>query len=226
MKNQNSFFVVFCLCLTVGLVAAYAVFVGHFNGHEAYEMRLSEMKKQVEKERFNNALLSYQLKDFQQSVAQILPDERKLQAHYELRNLASVVRSPASDESLDLSPVLYEKAKKYFNSQDYDKAIQEFSRLLDDYPLSSHGVEAHFFIAESYFLKKDFRSSLAEIDRMVTQFPRHELTGFILLRMGQISEFNNQTEEASEIYKTVLKNFSNEDLKKQARKLAQSVEFK
>jgi len=226
MKNQNSFFVVFCLCLTVGLVAAYAVFVGHFNGHEAYEMRLSEMKKQVEKERFNNALLSYQLKDFQQSVAQILPDEKKLQAHYELRNLASVVRSPASDESLDLSPVLYEKAKKYFNSQDYDKAIQEFSRLLDDYPLSSHGVEAHFFIAESYFLKKDFRSSLAEIDRMVTQFPRHELTGFILLRMGQISEFNNQTEEASEIYKTVLKNFSNEDLKKQARKLAQSVEFK
>ncbi len=226
MKNQNSFFVVFCLCLTVGLVAAYAVFVGHFNGHEAYEMRLSEMKKQVEKERFNNALLSYQLKDFQQSVAQILPDERKLQAHYELRNLASVVRSPASDESLDLSPVLYEKAKKYFNSQDYDKAIQEFSRLLDDYPLSSHGVEAHFFIAESYFLKKDFRSSLAEIDRMVTQFPRHELTGFILLRMGQISEFNNQTEEASEIYKTVLKNFSNEDLKKQARKLEQSVEFK
>lgn len=226
MKNQNSFFVVFCLCLTVGLVAAYAVFVGHFNGHEAYEMRLAEMKKQVEKERFNNALLSYQLKDFQQSVAQILPDERKLQAHYELRNLASVVRSPASDESLDLSPVLYEKAKKYFNSQDYDKAIQEFSRLLEDYPLSSHGVEAHFFIAESYFLKKDFRSSLAEIDRMVTQFPRHELTGFILLRMGQISEFNNQTEEASEIYKTVQKNFSNEDLKKQARKLAQSVEYK
>ncbi|MBV2169181.1 MAG: hypothetical protein KUL82_10795, partial [Bdellovibrio sp.] len=75
------------------------------------------------------------------------------------------------------------------------------------------------------FLKKDFRSSLSEIDTMVTQYPQHDLTGFILLRMGQISELNNQTEEASEIYKTVFKNFKNEDLKKQAKKLAQSVEY-
>jgi hypothetical protein len=42
--------------------------------------------------------------------------------------------------------------------------------------------------------------------------------------MGQISEMNSQTEEAAEIYKTVSKNFKNENLQKQARKLAQSVE--
>ncbi len=225
MKNQNSFFIIFCLCITAGFLGLYSVFVGHFNGHEQYEMRLADLQKQVEKERFNNSLLTYQLKDFQQSVAQVLPNDKTLQAKYELRNLASVVRAPASDESLDLSSVFYEKGKKYFNSKDYDKAIQEFSRLLNKYPLSSHGVEARFFIAESYFLKKDFRSSLSEIDTMVTQYPQHDLTGFILLRMGQISELNNQTEEASEIYKTVFKNFKNEDLKRQAKKLAQSVEY-
>ncbi|WP_295900755.1 outer membrane protein assembly factor BamD [uncultured Bdellovibrio sp.] len=226
MKNQNSLFVVFCLCLTVGIMAAYAGFVGHFNGHDQYELRLAQLQKQVEKEKFNNALLTYQLKDFQQSVAQVLPDDKKLQANYELRNFAAVVRSPASEDAIDLSAVLYEKGKKYFNDKDYDKAIKEFNGLLDKFPLSQHGVEAHFFIAESYFLKKDFRSSLTEIDNMVTQFPQHDLTGFILLRMGQISELNNQTEEASEIYKTVSKNFKNEDLKKQARKLAQSVEYR
>lgn len=226
MKNLNSLYAVFFLSMTVVAVGAYATFVGYFNGHEQYELRLADLRKQVEKEKFNNALLSYQLKDFQQTVAQVLPDDKKLQANYELRNLASVVRSPASDDSIDLSPVLFEKAKKFFNNKDYDKAIQEFNALLNKYPLSQHGVEAHFFIAESYFLKKDFRSSLSEIDQMVTQYPQHDLTGFILLRMGQISEYNNQTEEASEIYKTVSKNFKNEDLKKQARKLAQSVEYK
>ncbi|WP_374073300.1 tol-pal system YbgF family protein [Bdellovibrio bacteriovorus] len=226
MKNQNSLFVVFCLCLTVGFVGAYAAFVGHFNGHDQYELRLSQLQKQVEKEKFNNALLTYQLKDFQQTVAQVLPDDKKLQANYELRNLSAVVRSPASEASLDLSSVLYEKGKKFFNNKDYDKAIKEFYGLLDKYPLSQHGVEAHFFIAESYFLKKDFRSSLSEIDNMVLQYPQHDLTGFILLRMGQISEMNNQTAEASEIYKTVSKSFKNEDLKKQARKLAQSVEYR
>nr|BFD63091.1 hypothetical protein BdHM001_17720 [Bdellovibrio sp. HM001] len=205
-------------------MGGYAVLVGHFNGHEEYQMRLANLQKQVEKEKFNNSLLSYQLKDFQQTVAQVLPDNKTLQAKYELKNLAAVVRAPASEDSLDLSGALYEKGKRYFNGQEYDRAIREFNKLIETYPLSQHNVEARFFIAESYFLKKDYRSSLGQIDEMVTQYPQHDLTGFILLRMGQISEMNSQTEEAAEIYKTVAKNFKNENLKKQARKLAQSVE--
>lgn len=225
MKNQNAVFLIFSLCLTVGLVAGYSLFVGYFDGHQQYEARLALLEKQVEKERFNNSLLTYQIKDFQQAVAQVLPDNKKLQAHYEMKNLAAVVRAPASDEAIDLSGVFFAKGKRYFNGQEYDKAIREFSQLLQKYPLSAHGVEARFLIAESYYLKKDFRSSLSEIDEMVTQFPQHELTGFILLRMGQISENNNQAEEASEIYKTVANNFKNEELRKQARKLAQSIEY-
>ncbi|AFY01750.1 tetratricopeptide repeat protein [Bdellovibrio bacteriovorus] len=224
MKNQNSLFVVFCLCLAVGFMGVYATFVAHFNGHEEYEMRLASLQKQVEKEKFNNSLLTYQLKDFQQTVAQVLPNDKTLQAKYELHNLSAVVRAPASEEALDLSGAIYEKGKRYFNGQEYDRAIREFGQLLEKYPLSQHSVEARFFIAESYFLKKDYRSSLGQIDEMVTQYPQHDLTGFILLRMGQISELNSQSEEAAEIYKTVAKNFKNENLKKQARKLAQSVE--
>ncbi|WP_413581467.1 tetratricopeptide repeat protein [Bdellovibrio sp. HCB288] len=226
MKNQNSIFVVFCLCLTIGIVAVYGVLVGHFNGHQKYEIQISALNKKIEQEQFDNSLLTYQLKDFQQAVAQALPGDKTLQAKYELNNLAAAVRTPASESKVDLSPVVYERAKKYFNQKNYDKAISEFNGLLEKYPLSSHGVEAHFFIAESYFLKKDFRSSLAQIDDMVTQYPESDLTGFILLRMGQISEYNNQVDEAAEVYNTVLKNFKNEDLRKQARKLANSVEFK
>ncbi|MEN0059576.1 MAG: outer membrane protein assembly factor BamD [Bdellovibrio sp.] len=224
-RSQNSLFIAVCLSITIGLVSVYAVFVGHFNGHQQYEARLSQLQKQVEKERFNTALLNYQLKDFQQTVAQVLPDEKKLQAHYEMRNLASVVRVPASVEEIDLSAVLYERAKKSFNKQDYEKSIAEFYRLLNQYPVSQYSVEARFFIAESYFLRKDYRNSLNEIDQMVTQYPQHDLTGFILLRMGQISELNSQSEEASEIYKTVLKNFKNPELRQQAQKLAKSIEY-
>jgi TolA-binding protein len=225
MKNQNAVFLIFSLSLTVGILTAYASFVGYFNDHEVYEAKVARLEKQVEKERFNNALLTYQIKDFQQSVAQILPDNKQLQAKYEMKNLAAVVRATASEDAVDLSGVMFVKGKRYFNGNQYDQAIREFSQLVEKYPLSPHGVEAKFLIAESYFLKKDFRSSLTEIDEMVTQFPQHDLTGFILLRMGQISEINNQGEEAAEIYKTVAKNFKNEELRNQARKLAQSVEF-
>lgn len=226
MKNQNSLFIAFCLSLTAGLVFVYAMFVGYFDGHDQYEMRLSHLQKQVEKERFNYALLNDQLKDFQQSVAQALPEDKKIASNYKLQNLASVVRVPASVESIDLSSSLFEHAKKNFNEAHYEKAIADFKRLTDTYPLSAHNVEARFFIAESYFLKKDYKNSLSQIDEMVLQYPDNDLTGFILLRMGQISEVNNQTEEASEIYKTVMKNFKNETLHAQAQKLAKGVEFK
>jgi len=226
MRNQNSLFITFCLSLTAGLLCVFAIFVGYFNGHEQYEMRLGNLEKQVEKERFNYALLNYQLKDFQQTVAQVLPENKKLADNYALKNLASAVRVPASAENLELSASLFEHGKKNFNEAHYDKAIADFQKLTVDFPLSVHNVEAHFFIAESYYLKKDYKSSLSQIDDMVLQFPDNDLTGFILLRMGQISEANNQQEEASEVYKTVMKNFKNETLNKQAQKLAQSLEFK
>lgn len=226
MRKQSSFFVVFCLCLTLGLVSVYALFVGYFNGHKQYEQSIAQLREQIDKEKLDNSLLSHQLKDFQQTVAQVLPDEKKLQANYELQTLASVIRAPASIGGLELSGVYYEKGKKFFAEKNYDKAIQQFYDLLEKYPLSKHCVEARFFIAESFYLKKDFRNSLSEIDKMVSHYPHHDLTGFILLRMGQISELNNQAEEASEIYKTVLGNFKNETLKKQAKTLVENIVFK
>lgn len=225
MRNQGSIFLIFCLCLTVGLVSAYTLFVQHFNGSQQYKVQLTHMERDIEKEKFNNALLAYQLKDFQQTVAQLLPDNKTLQARMDLQNLASTVRAPASEDKIDLSSVLFERGKKFFQEKDYNKAIREFSKITETYPLSAFGVESRFLTAESYFLKKDYKSSLQYIDEMVTLYPDHELTGFILLRMGQMSEINNQYDEASEIYRTVIKNFKNEGLRAQAKKLAKSLEY-
>ncbi len=123
MRNQNSFFVIFALSLTAGLLGVYSVFVGHFNGQQVYEYKISALQKQVEKERFQQALLSYQLKDFQQSVAQVLPDNKTLQANYELNTLATAVRAPASSAALDLSGVIFARGKKFFQNKDFDKAL-------------------------------------------------------------------------------------------------------
>lgn len=226
MRNRNSFFIVFCLCLTVGLVTAYSVFVAHFDGRQEYKISLAKLKTKIEQERLNNALLTYQLKDFQQAVAKVLPQEKKLLANYQARSLASVVTVPVNAEGIDLSKAYFEKGKKFFKNKDYNQAIKEFYNLLNMYPLSEFTVESYFFIAESYFLKKEYQNSLAVIDKMVLQYPDNDLTGFILLRMGQISELNEQKEEASEIYRSVLSNFKNEALKKQAKTLVEGVVIK
>lgn len=224
MKKQNSLFIIFCLSLSLAFMSVYNLFVSYFNGHKAYELRLSSMKEQIERERFKNTLLAYQIKDFQQSVAQMLPEGKSLKTNYALQSFASVLRTPASEGQIDLSSVIFERGMAYYNSRSYDKATKEFRDLIEKYPLSVYSIRSRFFIAEINYLKKDFDKCLAEVEIMVSQYPFDKLTGFILLRMGQISHLNNQPDVAKEVYRIVIDKFKDEDdLRQQAQNLYEGV---
>lgn len=228
MRVSNSLFLIVCLSLTVGLLAGYNEFTDYFNQGKEYQIQVQHLQKKVEKEELKNALLRHQLVDFKQSVAVALPPNSVIRdqiVHYEFANFASGLRVPASEAQLDLSGTLFEKGKKLFSEQKYEKSIKEFRRLLEEYPLSRYKVESHFFIAEAYFLQKDYKTSLDMIDQMVQQFPDNDLTGFVMLRMGQISELNNRLEEASEVYKTVQHSFKNSQLRLQAHKMIEGIQI-
>lgn len=223
MKNSNSAFIIFCLILTIACLAGYNKFVAYFGTHNELEVRVVELEKELEQQRAENKFLVYQLKDFQQAVAAILPEHQDKISSYAQKNLADAVRLPASESKIDLSPALMEKGKSFFSAGKYEKALGEFAKVKENYPLSAYSVEAQFFLAESYFLKTDYEKSLTAIADMVELYPENVLTGFILLRMGQISQLNDQPTEAKEIYKTVLNTFSDKKLKEQAQKLYEGV---
>ncbi|MBS1971847.1 MAG: outer membrane protein assembly factor BamD [Bdellovibrionales bacterium] len=226
-RVSNSLFVIVCLSITVGLLWGYNEFTNYFNQGKEYQVQVHQLRKQVEREEFKNALLQNQLTDFKQSVAAVLPPNSEIKndiASYEMKNFASALRVPASEAQIDLSGVIFEKGKKLFKEQKYEKAIKEFRKVLDEYPLSRYKVESHFFMAEGYFLQKDYKNSLDLIDQMLQQYPDNDLTGFVMLRMGQISELNNRLEEASEVYKTVQTHFKNDQLRAQARKLSEGIQ--
>lgn len=211
----------------MGLLWGYNEFTEYFNQGKEYQVQVHQLESRIEKEEFKNTLLQNQLIDFQQSVAVALPADAEIKneiANYELKNFADGVRVPASTAQLDLSGMIFEKGKKLFKEQKYDKSIKEFRKVLDDYPLSRYKVESHFFMAEAYFLQKDYKNSLDLIDQMVQQYPDNDLTGFIMLRMGQISELNNRLEEAAEVYKTVQVHFKNDQLRDQAHKLVEGLQ--
>lgn len=227
MRVSNSLFLIICLSITVGLLAGYNEFTNYFNQGKEYQVQVRQLQRFVEKEEFKNALLRNQLTDFKQSVAVTLPPNSSIGnqvTNYELKNFADGLRIPASESQMDLSGIIFEKGKKLFKEQKYEKAIKEFRKILDEYPLSRYKVESHFFMAEAFFLQKDYKSSLDLIDQMIQQYPDNDLTGFVMLRMGQISELNNRLEEASEVYKTVQISFKNEQLRAQAHKLSEGVQ--
>jgi TolA-binding protein len=226
-RVSNSLFVIVCLSITVGLLLGYNEFANYFNLGKEYQVQVYKLRQQIEKEEFKNTLLQNQLVDFKQSVAVVLPPNSEIKnqvANYELKNFASGLRVPASEAQLDLSGMLFEKGKKLFKEQKYEKSIKEFRKVVDEYPLSRYKVESHFFMAEAFFLQKDYKNSLDLIDQMLHQYPDNDLTGFVMLRMGQISELNNFLEEAAEVYRTVQSHFKNEQLRAQAHKLSEGLQ--
>lgn len=224
MRRLNQIFYVVCLLITTGMLWTYFTFAQYFNSDWESKKEISQLKNELEDSYFRISLMQHQMKDLEQSVAVAIP-KNNIAKHKELNNLMFTLRAPASIQPLDLSNVIFEKGKKNFAEGKFSAAVAEFNRIKDQYPSSAYQVEARFFIAESLFMQRDFKKCTEVIDEMVLQYPDHELTGYILLRLGQISEHNNQAEEAQEIYRTVLNNFPQKPLKEQAQVLIKNLEL-
>lgn len=226
MRSRNGLFLVTCLGIAAGLLWSYAQFVSYFGENGEDRFAVESVSRKLREERYRRELSEARLRDLGQEVAAVLPSaahQRLASQGYELRTLASVVREPAAVK-LDLSGVRMERAKRLFSLQKYAEASREFEDLLSDFPSSPNSVEAYFLLGESSYLQRDEKKAVEIADLMVTQFPEHELTGFILLRLGQINERNNRVEEAAEVYRTVEKSFGNPALIEQARRLAKALE--
>ena len=199
-------------------------FSGYFNSGWELKREAKILQEKLEDSEFRASLLQHQMKDLEQTVASEISKE-KLNRSETFRDLGLNLRAPASIEQLDFSAVILERGKKYFSSGKYEVAGKEFEKLKNQFPASAFQIQARFFLAESLYLQRDFKKCTEVIDEMVLQYPDHELTGFILLRLGQISEHNNQIEEAQEIYRTVATHFSQKPLKDQALTLLKSLEI-
>lgn len=224
MRSWNQIFFIFCLSLTTGILWAYMEFSSYFNSGWEHKREAQILQEKLEDSEFQVSLLQHQMKDLEQTVAAVISKE-KLAKSEVYRDLGLNLRAPASIEPLDFSAVLLEKGKKYFSAGKYDVASREFEKLKNQFPSSAYQIQARFFWAESLYLQREFKKCAEVIDEMVLQYPDHELTGFILLRLGQISEHNNQIEEAQEIYRTVATHFPQKPLRVQALTLLKSLEI-
>jgi TolA-binding protein len=172
------------------------------------------------------SLLETQFLDFRQEVASQLPalkKTEKLPANFQLRSLASVTQKPLN--AFEMSGTLSEKARAEFRKGDFNASAKSFAGIVQKFPASPQVIQAYFFWAESLYMSQQQQECLDVVDQMMTQFPDHELTGFIMLRMGQILQQRNRSEEAAEVYRAVGRSFaSNHELKVQTERLLKSIE--
>lgn len=215
------------LLFSLGLFSAYACGRFYFQSQvrldsRAWEARIESLERAAAEERLRAVLAQHELADWRQHVAVLVPEAlentRSEAEAYPLRNIASVAAGDVEPKlQVELAGSLFERAKEAFRSKRYAEAAEGFERLIEAYPASRYGVEARFLLAESSYQQKDYSSAVDAIESLIGHFPESELAGFALLRLGDVFEKQDRKEDATEIYRAILKTYSNPDLLAQAR---------
>ncbi len=216
MRQQN-LFVIFCLILTLGFVLAYGKFKDYFSDSKDLQKQVAYWREQKDRVELREAVLQDQMRDFEVEVARVIP-QKSNRLSFEQKNLLSQVRLPASELGVDLSRAELERGRRFFREQNYTEATATFKNIIEKYPSSGRAVEARFLLSESLYLQGQYPLCIEQIEEMMSQYPENDLTGFIMLRMGQILQSRNRLDEANEVYRTVIRRFSsNETLKAQSQ---------
>lgn len=227
---KKGVFLAYCLILAGLFTQAHLYSRYKFSGVEQLRVKVGYLERAVERERFRAELAAHELAEYRSAVATLIPgalnEATDQDSQYRLRNLASVVQAPDSDRlPLERASSQFEKGKARFREGSYEEAVVSFKDVIEKFPTSVHVAEAHFLLAEAQFQIKEYESCLATVESMITLFPESELTGFALLRLGKVYEYQDRLEDAIEVYKTVLKSYKDQPLLTQARLSLRAVEL-
>ncbi len=220
---KTKVFIPFCLVLLMAIYIAYTNFKVYFAEGSDINKELVVTREQLEKEKLKTAMAFYELESMRQQVAVALPGDLTPK-QYSARNIASVSRS-FYDKPLDqfTSEKLFRDGKELFRKKQFKKSNQMFGDLIKQNKYSVHLPEAYFLLVEGLFQIEDYEACLERLNVMINQFPDHELTGYAMLRMGQIYEKRERLDDAKSIYTSVAESFKNKQLKKQAQQLLSAL---
>jgi len=220
---------IFSLVLAVMYLQTYWAVKELTNPAPLLSMKIQKLKDALERQEVRRLVEHHQMEKFRQEVAAALPPALKHVAEgakdYPLRNLASVTMRGQSGKLEDLvATSLFETGKGLFRKGEFERSNRMMQKLIDDYSYSTQVIEAHFLLAEGQYKSGNLESASATIDKMVELFPDSELTGFALLRLGQIFEQRDRYDEAVQLYRTVLRTFPFRSVATQAERSLRDME--
>lgn len=191
--------------------------------------KIERLKEQIDRQNLRAMVDQSQMESFRQEVAAALPPALKGVAEigrdYPLRNLASVTMQGKNPKlQAFVAASLFETGRVLFRKGEYERANRIMEKMIDRYSYATQVVEAHFLLAEGQFQLGQLDAASTTIDRMVELFPESELTGFALVRLGQIFENRERYDEAVQLYRTVLKSFPYRSVASQAERSLRDME--
>lgn len=108
-----------------------------------------------------------------------------------------ITPAPTPTRAVSTDPVQlqaeYQQAFNLLRQQLYDQAIKAFQQFLTDHPNDRYSDSAQYWLAEAFYVKRDFQPALDEYNKLVVNFPESQKVadaslkiGFTMIELGQI----------------------------------------
>jgi len=106
-----------------------------------------------------------------------------------LTNLQSALpqqtKTPPEPKGLEKTPEeLYREAFDTFRHGDISTAREMFKKFLRDYPKERYSDDAQFFLAETYFVEKDYENAILSYEDLIKKFPKSDKIPKAMLKQG------------------------------------------
>ena len=79
---------------------------------------------------------------------------------------------------------LYQLGEAELTNKRYDEARQQFRKIVERHPNSSHAPKARFLIGEAYYREGEFDKATREFEAFLSFFPRHQIADLAQFRLA------------------------------------------
>lgn len=124
---------------------------------------------------------------------------------------AAAGRPAASAPSADAAAerAAYEKALDILRDGRYQEAAAAYQKFLQDYPGSRYAANAQYWLAETFYVTRDFDRALQEFSRVIEQYPDAAKVPDAMLKLGYIHYELGKWAEARAMLEDVVKRYPN-----------------
>ncbi len=187
------------------------------NAQQNIQTQLDEMQLEVNELRGAVELHTHKLE-------QILQRQRELYLEID-RRMEAVMAQPTPVQLPEPAPVdegisereAYDTAVNLIlKDKRYDDAIPAFEQFLQDYPQSNFTSNAHYWLGQLLFNKRDWAAAEQHFDRVVRFYPDSSKRADSLLKLGVIAEKKSNIARATQLFEQVIAEYPNASEKRLA----------
>ncbi len=170
-------------------------------------LEINELRGQIEKNNYDMQQMLQRQRELFVELDRVRSEAKKPTATVAPSNDEEVPQGTFSSDA-DEQAAYQNAVDLILKKRDYSGAIAAFQQFQKDYPNSNFAPNAHYWLGQLYFAKKQDKDAVSSFAAVVTYNDSNKRAD-ALVKLGDIAARNNNAEQAKKYYQQVVDEYPN-----------------